>query len=82
MRPEMPFLAAGAITISAGAAKAHGWPPNGARALIGTIGLVIVASATTGSAVAPIIRAMGLLVLLVAILAAVPVWTAARKGKS
>lgn len=76
----MPFLAAGAITLGAGAAREKGWPKEGVRALIGTVALVIVASATAESALAPIVRALGLLVLLVAILAAVPVWTAARKG--
>ena len=79
MRPELPFLAAGSITIAAGAAKEKAWPKNGTKAVLATIALVIVASATAGTSFAPLLRAMGLLVLTVAVLAATPVWSAARK---
>lgn len=81
MRPELPFLAAGALTIAAGAARERAWPKDGARAVLGTLGLVIVASATTGSSFAPLVRAMGLLVLVVAVLVSVPVFSNARKAK-
>jgi peptidoglycan/LPS O-acetylase OafA/YrhL len=71
MRPELPFLAAGAVTI-AGAAKKEGhWPKNGARSIVGTVALVVVASATEDTPLAPLVHAMGSLVLLVACIAAI-----------
>lgn len=72
MNPEMPFLAAGAISIAGGVAKHHGFPPNILTSVIGTVVLVIFASATAGSKIAPLVRAIGLLVLLVTVIAAVP----------
>lgn len=81
MRPEMPFLAAGAITIAGGFAREKGWPADGTKALIGTLVLVIVASATSGGAIAPLVRAFGLLLLLVAVMAAVSSFPIFNKGK-
>lgn len=71
MRPEMPFLAAGAIAIAGGAIKEKKWPSYTARAAIGTVALVIVASATAGSRIAPLVRAIGLLLVLTTVMAAV-----------
>ena len=70
MKPEMPFLAAGTVAIIGGIRREHGWPHNGLTALIGTIVLVIVASATAGSKIAPLVRAIGLLLLMAAVMAA------------
>jgi dolichol kinase len=71
MRPELPFLAAGAVTIIGASYKAKHWPANGARSIIGTVALVVVTSATEGTALAPLVHAFGLLVLLVAVIAAI-----------
>lgn len=81
MRPEMPFLAAGAITIAGGFAREKGWPKEGAGALIGTMVLVIVASATSGGVLAPLVRAFGLMLVLVAVLASVSSFPIFDKGK-
>lgn len=70
MRPEMPFLAAGGIVLAGGAIKAKGPPPNALRSLMGTIVLVIVASATAGSKVAPLVQAFGILMVIGALLLA------------
>lgn len=81
MRPEMPYLAAGAIAIGGGFVREHAWPKEGTGALIGTIAMVLVASATSGSAFAPLVRAFGFLVLLAAVFSAVPVFQANRAKK-
>lgn len=84
MRPEMPFLAAGAISIGAGFVRDKGWPAEGTGALIGTVAMVLVASAASGSDFAPLVRALGLLVLMVVVIAAVPAFQAGqvkKKGK-
>ena len=71
MRPEFPFLAAGGIAL-AGGAKAEGkWPSNWASVLIGTVVLVVIASATNESKIAPLVRAIGLLLVVTTIMAAV-----------
>jgi hypothetical protein len=71
MRPEMPFLAAGAFAIAGGAIREKQWPSEGAQAAIGTLILVIFASATAGTRIAPLVRAIGLLLLLTAVMATV-----------
>ena len=71
MRPEMPFLAAGAVAIAGGAIKEKKWPAHTASSIIGTVVLVVAASATAGTRVAPLVHAIGLLLLLTAIMAAV-----------
>lgn len=81
MRPEMPYLAAGAIAITGGAIKNHGWPANTLTSVIGTVALVIIASATSDTKIAPLVRAVGLLVLLSAFMAAVKAVITSKKGK-
>ncbi len=71
MRPEFPFLAAGAVSIAGGAIQEGKWPSNSVRSIVGTVGLVVVASATTDTRFAPLVRAIGLLLLLTAVMAAV-----------
>jgi len=70
MSPELPYLAAGGVAIAGGAIAEKKWPSNGVKALLGTVVLVIVASATAGSRVAPLVHAVGLLLLLTAVMAA------------
>jgi len=77
MRPEMPYLAAGAVSVIGGAIHEKKWPKNAGRALIGTIVLVLAASASTNTRIAPLVQAIGFLFLLTAVMAAVK--TAQRK---
>ena len=70
MRPEMPYLAAGGIVLAGGAIKKKGPPPNAVRSVMGTVVLVIVASATAGSRVAPLVHAIGILLVMGAVLSA------------
>lgn len=82
MSPEFPYLAAGGVAIAGGAIAEKKWPSNGVKALVGTIALVVVASATTGSRIAPLVHAVGLLLLLAAVMAATrQVTTSKAKGK-
>ena len=79
MRPEMPFIAAGAIALGTGVARDGRFPDEGVNAIMGTVGLMIVASATEGTSIAPLIRAIGLLLLLSSVMAAVNTFN--RKDK-
>jgi peptidoglycan/LPS O-acetylase OafA/YrhL len=79
VRPELPFLAAGGVAIAGGLAREKRWPADGGRAVLGTLALVIVASATAGTKIAPLIRAIGLLLLLASVMAAVPAFHTSRK---
>jgi hypothetical protein len=81
-RPELPYLAAGAVSIVGGARRANGWPATGGRVIIATIVLVIVASASNNSKIAPLVHAFGILLLLVAVMATVNAeLTSKKKGK-
>ena len=71
MRPELPFLAAGAVAIAGGVAAEHKWPSDSTKAILGTVGLTIIASATEGTVAAPLVHAIGLLILLAATMAAI-----------
>lgn len=79
MRPEFPFLAAGAVALVGGAKREGRFPAKGLPAVVGTVALVVVASATAGSSLAPAVRAIGLLILLAAVMAAAPAFTEKRK---
>ena len=78
MRPEMPYLAAGGVALAGGVAKSGGLPDNAMSSVVGTVALVIVASATTDTPIAPIVRAIGLLLLLAAVMASVPAFTSKK----
>ena len=68
--PELPYLGAGIVTVI-GATMRDGHLPSLGRVAMGTIALVIVASATNNTRIAPLVAAFGYLVLLVAVMAAV-----------
>lgn len=81
-RPELPFLAASGIAV-AGSTMAHGKLPDLTRVMIGTIVCVLVASASGGTKVAPLVHAFGMLVLLVSVIAATnSVIQSKKKGKA
>lgn len=75
MRPEMPYLAAGMVALAGGVARERAFPKEGMTAVIGTVALVIIASATAETPVAPLVRAIGFLFLMAAVMAAVPALT-------
>lgn len=79
MNPEMPYLAAGAVAIIGGVRREGHFPHNGLNAVIATVVLVIVASATANTRIAPLVRAIGLALLLSAVIAATPAFNTKRK---
>jgi len=81
MRAEMPYLAAGAVSIIGGTAREGRFPSHGLNAVIGTVVLVIAASATSDTKIAPLVRAIGLLLLMTSVMAAVPAFNT-KKVKS
>jgi peptidoglycan/LPS O-acetylase OafA/YrhL len=82
MRPEFPFLAAGTVAIAGGMAREKAWPKKGSTAVLATIILVIVASATSSTSLAPLVKAIGMLALLGSVMSATPIIAKAqKKGK-
>lgn len=71
MRPEFPFLAAGTVALVGGAIAEKKWPENWSSVLIGTVVLVLIASATNDTKIAPLVRAIGMLLVITTIMAAV-----------
>ena len=66
-RPEMPFLAASGVAV-VGSTVATGHLPKLGKVILGIVGLMAVASATTGTRFAPVMQAFGYLCLLVAVM--------------
>ena len=79
MSPEMPYLAAGAVSIVGGIAREKRFPSHGLNAIIGTVVLVLFASMTAGTKVAPLVRAIGLLLLMAAVIAATPAFNTRKR---
>jgi hypothetical protein len=81
MGPELPYLGAGIVSIAGGAIRDKKWPANTVQSLVGTVALVIAASATGDTRFAPLVRAIGLLLLLTSIMAAVKAANTAKVKK-
>ena len=81
MRAELPFLAAGTVALAGGIAREKSFPANGVTAVVATVALVVIASATDSTRLAPVVRAIGLLLLMATVFSAVPALTA-KKGKT
>lgn len=67
----MPYLAAGAVSVIGGAVKEKAFPANGVLGITATIFLVIVASMTTNTKIAPLVHAIGMLLLMGAVFATI-----------
>lgn len=78
--PEISFLAAGAISVVGGAIAEGKWPSHVGSSIIGTVVLVVVASATAGTKVAPLVHAIGILLVITSLMAAVKT-AKLKKGK-
>jgi dolichol kinase len=81
MGPELPYLGAGIVSIVGGAIREKKWPETTVKSLVGTVALVIAASATADTRFAPLVRAVGMLLLLTSIMAAVKAANQAKGGK-
>ena len=83
MSPELPFIAAGGVAIVGGTIREHGWPSKGPEAVLGTIILAVVASASADTPLAPLVHALGLLLLLTTVMTTVNAVNASKKkGKT
>lgn len=82
MRPELPYLGAGAVALIGGARTEGGFPRDGMRSIIATAILVLIASATSETRAAPLVKALGLLLLLAAIYGTVRRFQTKPKGSS
>jgi hypothetical protein len=81
MNVEMPFLLTGAVVLVGGTARDKGWPKEGFNAIIATTVLVILSSLTNGTDFAPLVHAIGLLMLLSAVMVSIPYIHAVGKKK-
>lgn len=79
MSPEFPFIASGALLLVGGVARNKGFPKDTVKSLAGTAVLALVASATVDTAVAPLVRAIGLLYLLATAVATIKIMDDAKK---
>lgn len=79
MSPEFPFIASGVLLLIGGTASNGGFPDDTVKSLVGTAILALVASATTGTQIAPLVRAIGILYLLTSALATIKLIDSAKK---
>lgn len=68
MSPEFPYIGATLVALVTGVRREGGFPANGIPALIAAAILVIVASATANTRIAPLVRAIGIALLLSALM--------------
>lgn len=80
--PELPYLAAGAVAMVGNVKRAGKWPDDVLPSVIATVILVLFASATDGTRIAPIVRAVGMLALIGATYSTVRAYQSAGKVKS
>lgn len=71
MAPEWLYAGAGAVAIAGAIRKEGRWPANGVKSVLTTALLVLVVSALDGTRLAPLLRAIGALLLMAAVYAAV-----------
>lgn len=69
MAPELPFIGAALVSLVTGVRKEGGFPSGGIKVLVALSVLVIVAAATAGTKLAPLVRAIGVVLLLTSVLA-------------
>jgi len=79
--PELPFLAAGGIALIGGAIHEGHWPSSWGRSVIGTVVLVVAASATADTPIGPLVHAIGILLVVTSLMAAVKAANDKKKGK-
>lgn len=65
--PELPFLGAGALALVGGVRREGHLPHNATVSIVGTIVLVLATSATAGTKIAPLVRAIGVLLLVASV---------------
>lgn len=71
-RPEFPILATGGLALAGGYAREGGFPSNGTKAILATLTLVVIASATGDTKIGPLVSAIAWLSLLGVAYAVIP----------
>jgi len=80
---EIPYLAAGVTAIAGGYRSQGQFPADGYKAVLATTGLVILASASNDTKLAPLVRAVGFVLFMGALYGAVKAFqTPAKKSKA
>lgn len=74
MSPELPYLGAGVVALIGGVRREGKLPSKGLQGLVATVVLVLVASALGNTKAAPLVRAVGVLVLTASVYGAVRVF--------
>lgn len=67
MRPELPYLGAGAAALIGGYRTEGGFPENGYKVIIATVVLLAITALTSGTRIAPLVRAIGLVMFMAAV---------------
>ena len=62
--PELPFIGAGVVALVGGIKREGKFPEKGVIAVVGTVLLILAASATANTRIAPAVHAFGILVLI------------------
>jgi len=79
--PELPYLAAGGLSLAGGALKEGKWPAHALTTVIATATLVVFASATGDTKLAPLVRAIGVLFCIAALYGVVRAAQAKKKAQ-
>lgn len=82
MSPELPYLGAGALSLAGGVIKEGKWPSGALKVVIATVILVLFASATGDTKVAPLVRAIGILFFIAALFGMVRASITKKAGKT
>lgn len=69
MGPELPFIGATIVALVSAVRLEGRWPDGGIKTLIAAAVVIVVASATHGTSLAPLARALGITTLIASILA-------------
>ena len=69
MGPEVPFIGATIVALVSAVRLEGRWPDGGIKTLVAAAVVVVIASASAGTSLAPLVRALGLATLMASVLA-------------
>ena len=77
----LPYLGAGVLAIVAGAIRKKDWPDNTLKSTLATVALMLIAGVASQTKLAPLVKAIGMLLFFAAGMAAVRAGYEAKKRK-